>query len=120
MPEFFADSYTFVSALDGSKSYKRLLAPGDFVTTRLNAVEVGYAMMLRGGKDLLGNALPAILEKCVDPPPAAVTQAVLFRRQRNQAGGKLSTVDAWGYATAHSILASLSLRETRPSVAFRA
>lgn len=100
MAEFFADSYAFVSALDGSKAYQRLLASGDFVTTRLNAVEVGYAMVLRGGKDLLATALPAILEKCVEPPPAAVAQAVAFRRERNQAGGKLSTVDAWGYATA--------------------
>ena len=105
MTRVLADTYAFVALLDGSPEYDKLLRESDVVTTSLNLVELAHTLMQRGRSQGVDDALRPLAKTCVEPPSIAATarEAAIFRHERNSAGGRVSTVDAWAYATARSL-----------------
>lgn len=101
MPDFLADSYAFIAALDGSKAYRDLLSNATVVTTGPNLQEVAYAVRRAGG-DAAGLLAP-LLPLCIQPEARVALAAATFRAQRIQAGANCSTVDAWSYASAQAL-----------------
>lgn len=98
MTRYFADSYAYLAAMQGSSRYRTLLAGNELVTTPLNVLEVAFALRRHGGDVEAGTA--PMLAHCVDVPHHVAVAAARFRAQRLEAGADCSTVDAWGYATA--------------------
>jgi predicted nucleic acid-binding protein len=103
LTRYFADSYAYLAAMDGSKAYAKLVAESDLVTTHLNAVEVAQGLLRRMGDSKLEDGLQPILSQCVIPPAPVAAAAARFRHEAVAAGGNCSTVDAWGYATAQHL-----------------
>jgi PIN domain nuclease of toxin-antitoxin system len=103
MPDFVADSYAFVAALDGSKAYAKLLGENEVVTTTIHLVEVGAAVLRRAGASQLEAALAPLYGLCVEPPARVAVAAARFRVARREAGASCSHVDALGYALAQHL-----------------
>lgn len=98
---FFADTYALMAHFDGRASYRGLLDE-HFATTAVNLAEFAHTLLLRGRTDV-AELVGRLEHNLVEPSSKVAVAAAEFRRSANRAGGRISTVDAWGYATAQSL-----------------
>jgi len=98
MIEYFYDSYAIIEALKGNLAYRKYFDGPKGVTTRLNLMEVYYALL--DNERYADEVYASFLSTVVEPTDDQVKAAMRERRKMHKKGLRTSYVDAIGYVLA--------------------
>lgn len=99
METLFADTYALYEMSRGNPEYAKYTGPEtEFITTRLNLMELYYAIHLRLGEETAESFYELFLPRAVDFANATIKRAMKFRLTNREK--KFSYIDALGYQVA--------------------
>ncbi|MBU0635586.1 PIN domain-containing protein [Candidatus Micrarchaeota archaeon] len=97
---FFADTYALVEFFMGNPRYKKYFNEHDFITTRLNLLELYYSKLTEGQPEQAEQYFNSLLPKTIEIEDEILKNAAKFKLQHKKQ--KVSYVDAIGYELAKS------------------
>ena len=98
---YFFDTYAFYEILHGNPNYTPYLTHVSFVTTRLQLMELYYALLRVKNKTFAQETYASLLPYCVDFSDELVWAAMQFKHLHRQK--KLSYIDCLGYMISLSL-----------------
>lgn len=94
----FADTYALVEFFMGNPRYEKYFNEHDFITTRLNLMELYYAKLAEGQQQQAEEYYNSILPKTIEIDDETIKKAAQFRFENRKKN--ISYIDAIGYEIA--------------------
>ena len=98
---FFLDTYALYEIISGNRHYTPYLAHTSLVTTRLNLMELYYALLRTHDAATAKHYYLSFLPYCIDFPNEVIWDAMHVKYARRQK--RLSYIDCVGYLLALSL-----------------
>ncbi len=95
---FFADTYALIEFFRGNPNYQKYFSEHDFMTTRLNLLELYYAKLTEGPQDRAEEYFNSMLSKTIEIEDDILKKAAQFRFEHKKQN--ISYIDAIGYQIA--------------------
>ena len=95
---FFFDTYALFEIVHKNKSYEKYTHEITMITTKLNVMELHYALLRLYGKEIAEKAFTKFTEFCVDFTDDEIKEASEFRFKNYKRD--LSYIDCLGYTMA--------------------
>ncbi len=95
---FFADTYALIEFFLGNLHYEKYFNEHEFVTTRLNLLELYYAKLAEGQPELAEEYFNSLLPKTVEIEDEILKRAANFKVENKKQN--ISYIDAIGYEIA--------------------
>lgn len=97
---FFFDTYALFEIVHEKQSYKPYIKGVTFITTKLNLMELHYALLRLYGKEVAEKAFARFAEYCIDFTDGEIRDANEFRLHHYKRD--LSYIDCLGYVLARN------------------
>ncbi|MFH1391915.1 MAG: PIN domain-containing protein [Candidatus Diapherotrites archaeon] len=97
---FFADTYAIIDFLKGNPRYKKYFVQHDFITTKLNLLELYYSALSEESQELADEYYNSFLSKTIEIEDDDFKKAAKFKFKHKKQN--ISYVDAIGYQIANS------------------
>ena len=97
---FFADTYAIIEFFMGNPHYQKYFSEHEFVTTRLNLLELYYAKLAEGQPQQAEEYFNSLLPKTVEIEDDVLKNAARFRLENKKLN--VSYIDAVGYEIARA------------------
>ncbi len=97
---YFADTYALMEFVQGNKNYDKYFTENDFITNRLNLMELYYWTCRDVTEEKADEFFNSFLNKTVDIDDETFKKAAKFRLKHKKAN--ISYIDAIGYEIAQS------------------
>ncbi|PIN75648.1 PIN domain nuclease [Candidatus Woesearchaeota archaeon CG10_big_fil_rev_8_21_14_0_10_37_12] len=98
---YFFDTYALYEIIVGNPNYKKYSIGIAIVTTRLQLMELHYALLRTYSKEIADEKYDAFIDYCILIDDATIKEAMLFKFQNKSR--KLSYVDCIGYLLAKKL-----------------
>lgn len=98
MPEFFYDSYAIIEYLKGNKKYQKYFKEPIGITTRMNLMEVYYALL--DDEDYADEVFTSFSTVTVEMSDDIIKKSMKKRKELKKQGLNISYPDAIGYVIA--------------------
>ena len=95
---YYLDTYAMHELIAGNQSYEKYAAGISVITSRLNLMELYYALFTRYGEKDADDAYSLFLPYCVDVEDDVIKAAMRYKSASKER--KLSYVDCIGYTLA--------------------
>jgi uncharacterized protein len=95
----FLDTYAMIEIIKGNPGYRPYLNE-EFITTRLNLMELHYALLRQFDEKTADKYYSHFLPACISVSDATVKSAMKFRLAQRKEGNLISYVDCIGYCVA--------------------
>lgn len=95
--KYFYDTYALTEYANANKKYLKYFGENLGVTTRLNLMELYYAILRDNGKEKADIAYDSLLPITIEPNDQTLKKAMALRLMLKQEKKNVSYVDAIGY-----------------------
>ncbi len=95
---YFFDTYAFFEIITGNKSYMKFINGINFVTTKLNLMELYYGLLIKYGKEIADLHYDTNTAHCIMIKDEIIKEAMGFRKDNKKKN--LSYIDCIGYVIA--------------------
>ncbi|MFA4907278.1 MAG: PIN domain-containing protein [archaeon] len=95
--KYFYDTYALTEYAGANKNYAKYFGENTGVTTRLNLMELYYAILRDNGKEKADLAYDSFFPITIEPNDGIIKKAMALRLRLKQEKKNVSYVDAIGY-----------------------
>lgn len=96
---YFLDTYALIEIIKGNSNYQEY-AQEDFITTKLNLMEVYYTLLRLFNQKTAEHYYDLLLPACIELEDNAIKIAMLFRLEQRKQKNLMSYIDSVSYIVA--------------------